>query len=101
MLADFLSKPLQGHLFRKFRAVLPGVAHVSSLRVPMALPGEERVIGHANDPSHDARESRSGVRGNDLGAVAPIRVALTFLIRTFLFSSPAPPLWLIATLSLF
>ena len=26
------------------------------------------VIGHANDPSHDARESRSGVRGNDLGA---------------------------------
>ena len=76
MLADFLSKPLQGHLFRKFRDVLLGLAHVSSLRVPLALPGEERVIGHANDPSHDARESRSGVRGNDLGAVAPIRVEL-------------------------
>ena len=45
MLADFLSKPLQGHLFRKFRDVLLGLAHVSSLRVPLALPGEERVIG--------------------------------------------------------
>ena len=36
MLADFLSKPLQGSLFRKFRDVLLGLAHVSSLRVPVA-----------------------------------------------------------------
>ena len=34
------------------------------------------VIGYVNDPSLDAQESRSGVRGNDLGAVAPIRVEL-------------------------
>ena len=63
MLADFLSKPLQGSLFRKFRDVLLGLAHVSSLRVPVALLGEERVIGHVNDPNQDTRESRLGVRG--------------------------------------
>ena len=34
MLANFLSKPLQGGLFRKFRDVLLGLAHLSSLRVP-------------------------------------------------------------------
>ena len=55
MLADFLSKPLQGGLFRKFRDVLLGLAHVSSLRVPVALPGEERVIGRVDDPNHSAR----------------------------------------------
>ena len=76
MLADFLSKPLQGSLFRKFRDVLLGLAHVSSLHVPAALPGEEHVIGPVDDPNHNARESRLGVRGNDPGGVAPIRVEL-------------------------
>ena len=43
MLADFLTKPLQGNLFRKFRAVLLGHAHISSL-VRYASPAtEERV----------------------------------------------------------
>jgi hypothetical protein len=32
MLADFLTKPLQGSLFRKFRDVLMGYKHVSSLK---------------------------------------------------------------------
>jgi hypothetical protein len=44
MLADFFTKPLQGSLFRKFRAVLLGHAHVDTLS---ARPGpsspEERV----------------------------------------------------------
>jgi hypothetical protein len=44
MLADFLTKPLQGSLFRKFRAVLLGHAHVSTLHSPVpATPPEERV----------------------------------------------------------
>ena len=35
MLADFLTKPLQGALFKKFRAVILGTAHISTLgRVP-------------------------------------------------------------------
>ena len=34
MLSDFLSKPLQGSLFRKFRDVLLGAAHISTLTVP-------------------------------------------------------------------
>lgn len=44
MLADFLTKPLQGALFRKFRAVLLGHAHIRTL-VPPSTPGpEERVV---------------------------------------------------------
>ena len=44
MLADFLTKPLQGSLFRKFRAVLLGHAPIQSLvRAPTSLPTEERV----------------------------------------------------------
>ena len=62
MLADFLSKPLQGNLFRKFRDVLLGLAHLSTLRVPARLPGEERVAGHVDEPSITARESRLGVK---------------------------------------
>ena len=44
MLADFLTKPLQGNLFRKFRAVLLGHAHIGSLLpVSVSSPPEERV----------------------------------------------------------
>ena len=76
MLADFLSKLLQGSLFRKFHDVLLGLAHLSSLRVPVALLGEERVVGRVDEPVNNTRESRSGFIGNDLGAAAPIRVEL-------------------------
>jgi hypothetical protein len=33
MLADFFTKPLQGSLFRKFRSVLLGVSHTTSLSI--------------------------------------------------------------------
>ena len=75
MLADFLSKPLQGNLFRKFRDVLLGHAHLSSLRVPVGIPREERVVGHANAPV-DTRESHPGLVREDTGRPAPIRVEL-------------------------
>ena len=44
MLADFFTKPLQGALFRKFRGVILGYAHVDSLAM-MVSPAqlEERV----------------------------------------------------------
>ena len=58
MLADFLSKPLQWSLFRKFRDVLLGLTHLSSLHVPVALPGEERVVGRVDEPVNNTRESR-------------------------------------------
>ena len=44
MLADFFTKPLQGSLFRKFRSVLLGEAHIDTLHhVPHVDPSEERV----------------------------------------------------------
>jgi hypothetical protein len=43
MLADFFTKPLQGSLFRKFRDVLMGYKHTSTLIMPTKQPSEERV----------------------------------------------------------
>ena len=34
MIADFFTKPLQGHLFNKFRDIIMGVTHFSSLVTP-------------------------------------------------------------------
>ena len=46
MLADFLTKPLQGALFRKFRSVLLGHTPITSLSRPMSPSSfEERVEG--------------------------------------------------------
>jgi hypothetical protein len=43
MLADFFTKPLQGSLFEKFRSVIMGEAHISTLRGPSLVPVKERV----------------------------------------------------------
>lgn len=43
MLADFLTKPLQGALFRRFRAVLLGEAHIRTLRSSPLPSTQERV----------------------------------------------------------
>jgi hypothetical protein len=43
MLADFLTKPLQGSFFRRFKAVVLGYLHVSSLQTIIASSLEERV----------------------------------------------------------
>jgi hypothetical protein len=43
MLADFFTKPLQGHLFRKFRAVIMGHEHIDTLKETKPTPSQERV----------------------------------------------------------
>jgi Reverse transcriptase (RNA-dependent DNA polymerase) len=43
MLADFFTKPLQGHLFRRFRDVVLGHCHVNTLRRDFPASSEERV----------------------------------------------------------
>ena len=40
------------------------------------LLGGVSVAGHVDEPSKNARESRSGLSGNDPGSAAPIRVEL-------------------------
>ncbi len=57
MLADFFTKPLQGSLFRKFRDVLLGHQHVSTLTNAPSVPAEERV----EQPK--LPESRAGTNG--------------------------------------
>ena len=50
MLANFFTKPLQGHLFRKFRDVLLGASHVNTLAATPMQPIEERVAGIQSGP---------------------------------------------------
>jgi hypothetical protein len=53
MLADFFTKPLQGSLFRRFRSVLLGEAHIDTLRSPLpASSHTEERVGVQNDPSN-------------------------------------------------
>ena len=54
MLADFLTKPLQGKLFQIFRDVIMGIKHVSYLDDLIGLPRKERV---GDDDVSNIRES--------------------------------------------
>ena len=51
MLADFFTKPLQGSLFRKFRAVLLGEEHTDSLSFVPPLSMLEERVGNMKDPA--------------------------------------------------
>ena len=57
MLGDFFTKPLQGNLFRTFRNVLLGAAHVDTLTASSLATAEERV-GKIRADCH-----RTGVKG--------------------------------------
>jgi len=55
MIADFLTKPLQGELFRKFRAVLMGHVHLSEAML-QSMPCKERVERKYNDGTNQANK---------------------------------------------
>jgi hypothetical protein len=59
MLADFFTKPLQGHLFRFFKAIVLGQRHIDTLSDPIAQPLEERVEDHQS-VIHDTITSPNG-----------------------------------------
>ena len=48
MLTDFFTKPLQGSLFRKFRSVLLGHAHINTLRDHTSPETNEERVGSEN-----------------------------------------------------
>jgi hypothetical protein len=62
MLADFFTKPLQGSLFRRLRAVIMGHEHVDTLLSPVPPTSQERV--EHNTTSSKAVGSSSGDVGN-------------------------------------
>ena len=43
MLADYFTKPLQGNVFRRFRAVIMGYVHINDLLLDPNLKLKERV----------------------------------------------------------
>ena len=53
MLADFFTKPLRGSLFRKFRSVLLGHAHVNTLRDHATPQENEERVGSENPDGKD------------------------------------------------
>ena len=58
MLADFFTKPLQGSLFRKFRSVLLGHAHVNTLRAHDPQKANEERVGSENcEPTAPGRDA--------------------------------------------
>ena len=57
MLSDFLTKPLQGALLRKFRDVILGYTPLATLRQPLAPSPEERVGGQDENPTTDGENS--------------------------------------------
>ena len=68
MLADFFTKPLQGALFRKFRDVLLGHAHISTLRKEPPAPPEERV--EERIPNSGPKVERAGTGGQTTDVLA-------------------------------
>jgi hypothetical protein len=60
MLADFYTKPLQGALFKRFRSVILGYDHISSLEDEyMTSPDEERVGEGRPSVGQEAEEDES------------------------------------------
>jgi KUP system potassium uptake protein len=55
MLADFFTKPLQGGLFKKLRAVVMGHMHIDSLRAETSPPTQERVGEQGKDQKKTVR----------------------------------------------
>jgi hypothetical protein len=64
MLADFLTKPLQGYLFRKFKSMLLGHAHVNTLEEPPMVPSQEHV-GNVRYDNH--KDIATGVKDTSTG----------------------------------
>ena len=66
MIADFFTKPLQGNLFRKFRDVVMGYKHISSLHASEEESLSQERVG--KDINGLLRENESG--SNDGPSVA-------------------------------
>jgi hypothetical protein len=67
MLADFFTKPLQGNLFRKFREVIMGRAHIDTLKKPKSVTFQERVginMNRGNGTDSGIRKMSHGILRN-------------------------------------
>jgi len=71
MLADFFTKPLQGSLFRKFRDVVMGYAHIDTLKTKAEARAEQERVRNGvsdkdlNSPIGSATCTSVSVEGQD------------------------------------
>ena len=71
MLADFLTKPLQGQLFRKFRAVLLGTSPISVLLPTDPESLSEERVGKTQEKVSLSDIARDGRSTNQDGGLPP------------------------------
>ena len=69
MLANFYTKILQGALFRKFRDVIMGLQHISTLKVQTTPADQERV---GNNVTLESNNSKPGQINESTGTGANI-----------------------------
>jgi hypothetical protein len=78
MLADFFTKPLQGNLFRKLRAVVMGHTHIDSLKADKLAATQERVgvsdIAEIASTANVPKGLMKNVTGTDARTDAAIHV---------------------------
>ena len=92
MIADFFTKPLQGALFRKFKALILGHVPIAPLgpapaspslqtqsQSPSLLPAEERV--EDNEPSDRSSQDRKNKRSEDKIEGRPTRVTFADVVK--------------------
>jgi hypothetical protein len=72
MLADFFTKPLQGSLFRKLRAVIMGHKHIDTLKDGTMATSQERV---GKGTERDNRSDVANARTTDVLAQEPVALA--------------------------
>ena len=75
MLADFFTKPLQGNLFRRLRAIIMGHQHIRELKSIATSKIKERVgkdiIGTSDVIFDDARKQESKKKRTDESIPSP------------------------------
>ena len=76
MLADFFTKALQGSLFTKFKKVIMGEEHVSTLKKPSLAPAKERVENR--DVFENGKDLVSGANGQAIDDVTETHVSKTY-----------------------
>jgi len=78
MIADFFTKPLQGSLFKRFKRVIMGLDHISTLWIDGPSPTEERVekdgvLGLARRPGKDSNAKARVVIRERSDISSPVR----------------------------
>jgi hypothetical protein len=72
MIADFFTKPLQGLLFEKFRDIIMGITHCSSLVAPASIDARSVLDGDISEDSPRPIQARLAHDSKDEVSRSPL-----------------------------